>query len=125
MNPTKLRTPTLIADEFLEQLKIGVHWGTGNRLVLRHVSDDGRFVIWTRPGGNVWNGMRTTKYHKSCTHLSDLSRPVYIRQGMVLFYATEMKKWEGRFGKKQKTEAMTMIRIATDIRKKFKKGLVK
>ena len=123
MNPTKLRTPELVADEFVEQLKVGVHWGTGNRLLVRHVSDDGRFVVWTCPGGNVWSGMWGTRYHKARTHLSDLSLAAKEkRRGMGLKEATVTKTWEGRFGKAQKAEALTIIRIATETKKK---GLVK
>lgn len=122
MNPTKLRTPLLIADEFLEQLKVGVEWGTGNRLLMRHVSEDGRFVVWTIPGGNCWSGLYMTRYHRARTILSDLSWNTDDKRGITLYHATKVKEWEGRFGKVQKAEALTMINIATMTKKK---GLVK
>jgi hypothetical protein len=53
--------------EFIKEISSGVDWGTGPTggsrwWMLRWVSQDQRFVILTRPGGDFWHGVGLKSY---------------------------------------------------------------
>jgi hypothetical protein len=90
--------------EFFRRLKSGTDWGP-IEFKMRWQSDDGRFLIWTRPGHLFWNGIGSPgKYAQTCHAVSDLSKmgpEPKFESGLSLANKCQVREDEGRLTKVQ------------------------
>lgn len=86
---------------FFGRLKCGVDWGPVKFLV-RWISDNGRFMIWTCPGSAVWSGIGLPRQYHPVTHyLMDFLKDSSGSVGLSLERETTVRRFEGRLTKIQ------------------------
>jgi len=105
--PKREKKPQILpskVQEFFHRIKKGVNWGPV-QFKLRWQSEDKRFLIWTIPGHQFWNGIGRPRAYAPTSHIvSDLSKmgpEPKFESGLTLSQKCQIREWKGRLTKVQ------------------------